>query len=151
MPTPHKGETKKEYLDRCMGDSEMNNKHPDNAERYAVCNSLYDSEKMRKVQDILMAGSKVSFDYDGALSTDKGKTLAQSKIDSGATVYIISARNDKEGMISTAQDLKIPSSRVYATGSNKAKVEKIKELGITTHYDDNDLVLKELGKIGKRI
>jgi hypothetical protein len=30
-------------------------------------------------------------------------------------------------------------------------VEKVKELGITTHYDNNIEVVKELGNIGKSI
>jgi hypothetical protein len=35
-------------------------------------------------------------------------------------------------------------------GSNKAKIEKIKELNIVTHYDNNADVIKELGDIGKQ-
>jgi hypothetical protein len=53
-------------------------------------------------------------------------------------------------MLQTAKDLGIAESRVYATGSNKAKVEKIKELGITKHYDNNADVVKELGSIGSK-
>ena len=52
-------------------------------------------------------------------------------------------------MLSTAKELGIPESRIYATGSNKAKVEKIKELGIDKHYDNNPDVIKELNGIGK--
>jgi hypothetical protein len=52
-------------------------------------------------------------------------------------------------MINTANALAIPESRIYATGSNKAKVEKVKELGIQTHYDNNPDVIKELGSVGK--
>ena len=52
-------------------------------------------------------------------------------------------------MLTRTRKAGIPDSRVYATGSNKAKVEKIKELGIDTHYDNNTDVVKELGTIGK--
>jgi soluble P-type ATPase len=93
--------------------------------------------------------TKVSFDYDGVLSTEKGKELARQKISDGNTVYIISARGSKDGMLNTAKDLGIPESRIYATGSNKAKIEKIKELNITTHYDNNPDVIAELGNVGK--
>ena len=41
-------------------------------------------------------------------------------------------------------------SRVYATGSNKAKVAMVLKLK-TTHYDNNPAVIKELGKFGKLI
>lgn len=91
---------------------------------------------------------KISFDYDGVLSTERGKILANSKNKDNNIQYIISARNDKKGMLSTAKLLNIPESRVYATGSNKAKVEKIKELGIDKHYDNNPDVISELPNIG---
>ena len=96
------------------------------------------------------AGEKISIDYDDTLSTDRGFKTAQDLIKKGATLYIISARNDKEGMLKRAEELGIPSSRVFATGSNKAKVEKVKELGITQHIDNNADVIKELGDIGKK-
>jgi hypothetical protein len=96
-----------------------------------------------------MAASKISFDYDDVLSTEKGKELAKRKMSDGNTVYIISARRSIDGMINTAKALGIPESRIYATGSNKAKVEKVKELGIQTHYDNNPDVIKALGSVGK--
>lgn len=108
----------------------------------------------RKLKQIdkekMFAESKVSFDYDETLSTAKGKEMAKRLIEQGATVYIISARSDKEGMLNTAKELGIPESRVYATGSNKAKVEKIKELGISKHYDNNADVVNELGDQGEK-
>jgi hypothetical protein len=106
----------------------------------------------RKLQQIdsKMAAEKVSIDYDDTLSTDRGKELAKRLISEGKTVYIISARQDKEGMLSVASELGIPEGRVYATGSNSAKIEKIKELGIVKHYDNNADVVKELGSIGSK-
>lgn len=100
--------------------------------------------------DTKMAGEKVSLDYDDTLSTSRGKELAKKLIAEGKVVYIISARQDVQNMLGTAKELGIPESRVYATGSNKAKVEKIKELGITKHYDNNADVVKELGSIGSK-
>jgi hypothetical protein len=105
-------------------------------QRYAICQSKWEEK---------LASQKISFDYDGVLSTQRGKMLADSKKE---TLYIISARHDKKGMLSTAKMLNIPESRVYATGSNKAKVEKIKELGIDKHYDNNPDVISELPNIG---
>ena len=54
-------------------------------------------------------------------------------------------------MLSTARELGIPLSRVYATGSNKAKVQKVLSLDIGTHYDNNTDVVNELKGIGKLI
>ena len=99
---------------------------------------------------IKFAGEKISFDYDETLSTPRGKELAKRLIAEGNIVYIISARSELTGMLQTAKDLGIPESRVYATGSNKAKIQKIKDLGISKHYDNNADVVKELGKIGNK-
>lgn len=92
------------------------------------------------------AKPKISFDYDGVLSTDKGKAKAK-ELSKVATIYIISARSDKEGMLGTAKELGIPSSRVFATGSNKEKVATIDRLGINTHYDNNPDVISEVRKL----
>jgi hypothetical protein len=96
------------------------------------------------------AGVKISIDYDDTLSTERGKKLAKRLINEGDIVYIISARNDVEGMLSVAESLGIPKNRVYATGSNSAKIQKVKDLGITKHYDNNADVIKGLDGIGKK-
>lgn len=95
------------------------------------------------------AAEKISYDYDGVLSTDEGKAAAERDVKAGNVVYIISARQSVDGMLSTASRLGIPKGRVYATGSNKAKVEKVKSLGIKVHKDNNPDVIKELSGIGK--
>jgi len=101
--------------------------------------------------EVNMAGEKVSFDYDDTLTTQKGISLLEEAISSGKVVYIISARNTKTGMLPLADKYKISFDKVYATGSNKAKVEKILELGITEHYDNNQDVIDKLPSIGKKI
>ena len=114
---------------------------------------IYDTkEKATKAyQAILASGefaaNKVSLDYDGVVSTDKGKEKVKQLISEGVAVYIISARRDKSSMTGVAKELGIPLSRVYATGSNKSKVEKIKSLGVQTHYDDNPDIIEEVKKI----
>lgn len=113
---------------------------------------IYDTkEKATEVWVAILAQGgyakpKISFDYDGVLSTDKGKAKAK-ELSKVATIYIISARSDKEGMLSTAKELGIPSSRVFATGSNKEKVATIDRLGINTHYDNNPDVISEVRKL----
>ena len=51
-------------------------------------------------------------------------------------------------MLAKANELDIPVGRVYAMGSNEAKIEKVKELGIVTHYDNNVEVVRALKGIG---
>jgi len=98
---------------------------------------------------IKMAGG-VSFDFDGVLTTSKGIALLDEAVSRGTNVYIISARSDDKTMKEFAQKHGVKLSNVYATGSNKAKVEKIKELGLSTHYDNNIDIVKELGSIGNK-
>lgn len=136
---PSKGEGQDAFLPRCI--KYVIDEGKDSEQAVAICNSIWDQH---------FAAPKVSFDYDDTLSTDRGKAMAKKAIESGNTLYIISARQDKEGMLSVAAELGIPESRVYATGSNKAKVEKVKELGISKHVDNNADVIKELGSIGSK-
>ena len=150
MPNPRNNETHDDFITRCMSDEESKSSFPDESQRYAVCESKWSESKMSVIERYRQAfASKISFDYDGVLSTAKGKEKALQLIKDGNTIYIISARGSKDNMLTTAKDLGIPESRIYATGSNKAKVEKIKELGIDTHYDNNPDVIKELGSVGK--
>ena len=121
---PSKGEHKDEFLPRCI--KYVIDEGKDSAQAVAICNSIWEQH---------FAENKISFDYDDTLSTDRGKILAKRLISEGNIVYIISARNDIGGMLATAKELGIPESRVYATGSNSAKVEKIKSFGINKHYD----------------
>ena len=90
----------------------------------------------------------ISIDYDDTLSTERGKELAKKLILENNTLYIISARNDKGGMLNVAKELGIPENRVYATGSNKAKIELVKKLK-TIHYDNNNDVISQLGELGR--
>jgi len=136
---PSKGEHKTEFLPRCIAYVIKEGKDSDQA--VAICNSMWEQH---------FADNKISFDYDDTLSTERGKKLAERLISEGNTIYIISARSELTGMIQTAKDLGIPESRIYATGSNAAKVQKIKDLGINKHYDNNADVIAQLDGIGSK-
>ena len=133
IPNPHPYERMNDFMQRCMGDDKMVSEY-ETEQRAAVCRSAYKEH---------LAGEKISFDYDDTFSTQKGFDRAMRLVEDGATVYIISARQEKDGMLPRATKAGIPESRVYATGSNKAKVEKVKELGITKHYDNNNRRAKD--------
>ena len=138
IPQPTNNETEKEFIQRCMGDSKMTEEY-DIDQRFAVCQDAFKTK---------LAGEKISFDFDGTLSTKRGYEKAKQLINEGAEVYIISARQNKDGMLAKANELDIPVGRVYAMGSNEAKIEKVKELGIVTHYDNNVEVVRALKGIG---
>jgi hypothetical protein len=96
------------------------------------------------------ASEKISFDFDGTLTTGEGKAKAMDYIDAGADVYIVSARSNKEGMYDVADTLGIDHSHIYAMGSNEAKIAKIIELSISKHFDNNQDVIDGLGKVGEK-
>jgi hypothetical protein len=136
---PSKNENESDFISRCV--KYVIDEGKESEQAVAICNSIWEQH---------FAGVKISIDYDETLSTDKGKELAKRLIAEGDVVYIISARNDVDGMLGVADSLGIPHSRVYATGSNSAKIQKIKDLGITKHYDNNADVVNQLGTIGKK-
>ena len=45
MPTPAAGESKNEFVARCMGDSEARQDFPNAQQRIAFCYSVWESEK----------------------------------------------------------------------------------------------------------
>lgn len=138
IPQPKQAESENEFMQRCMSDDKMISEYP-TEQRAAICRSSFNEQ---------LAAEKVSFDYDGTLSTAKGIRRAMELVDKGITVYIISARHEVSGMLKIARRVGIPESHVYATGSNEAKIAKVKELGITTHYDNNIEVVRAIKGIG---
>ena len=45
MPNVKEGESKSDYMDRCMGDSKMNDEFGNPRQRAAVCNSYFEDKK----------------------------------------------------------------------------------------------------------
>ena len=140
IPKPNSNESEKDFIQRCMANDKMQEYDVD--QRFAVCQDAFKTK---------LAGERISFDFDGTLTTKKGYEKAKQLINEGAEVYIISARQNKDGMLTRANDLEIPVGRIYAMGSNQGKIEKVKELGIVTHYDNNEEVIKALEGVGKLI
>jgi hypothetical protein len=139
IPKPRKGEHRKEFVQRCMLDHKMLKEYT-TSQRYAVCQDAFNTK---------LAETRISFDYDGTFSTKEGFDLA-NKLNETNNVYIISARNNKVPMLKRAKEAGIPESRVYATGSNEKKIEAVRRLGISRHYDNNADIVKELDNIGKK-
>jgi len=132
-------ERRDEYIGRCTAYLIKNEGKPKD-QAYAICISEADS---------FAKGDKVSFDWDETLSTARGFEIAMGEKNNESTLYIISARQDITGeMLRKAAELEIPQSRIHTTGSNKAKIEKIKELGIDRHYDNNSDVIDEITGVG---
>lgn len=141
MPIPKRntGESESDFMKRCMSDEVMIKEY-EQEQRIAVC---------RYASLEKLASEKISFDYDGTFSTQKGFDMASKLVEDGADVYIISARQEKDGMLARVNKAHILFSKVYATGSNQAKIDKIKELGIDVHYDNNKNVVDALPNVGR--
>jgi hypothetical protein len=137
---PQAEEHKDDYLKRCIN-VYVNDKEVSPSDANEICHFLW-NERF----DV----AKISYDYDDTLSTATGQVAALASMNAGYQVWVISARSDREGMFPLTDSLGIPRDRVLATGSNEAKVAKIMELGITTHIDNNQEVIDQLGEIGQK-
>ena len=104
--------------------------------------------KAESIRNEKLAGTKISFDYDGVLTTSRGK---EKLLATNGDIYIITARNigNMYQVYQVARELRVPRSRIISTGSNQAKIDKIKELGIRTHWDNNPDVIKNLPGVGR--
>ena len=92
----------------------------------------------------------VGFDFDGVLTTAAGRALAEEEIAKGNKVYVISARENKEGMLDITNELGIPDQNVYATKNNVQKIAQVRTLNIDRFYDDNPNVTSELVGVGHK-
>lgn len=89
----------------------------------------------------------ISFDYDGTLSTKKGKDLAAKFISEGKDVRILTARDSNgvnSDLESTAKDLGI--EKIYYT-NGRDKWSFILKYGIKEHYDNNK---EQIDKINEK-
>lgn len=138
---PGPTESKDEFIGRCIAYVRNEGKTAEQAA--GQCYGMWDNREF--------AATRVSFDWDETLSTARGKKLLENELSRGSIIYIISARNlTTQTMYDVANEYGIPASHIYTTGSNKAKVEKVKELGIKRHYDNNVNVVNDLGGVGIR-
>lgn len=114
---------------------------PEIFEQYGL---IPDEDIISKILDML----KISFDYDGTLSTERGKNLAARTIQAGNEVYIITARHKADGapVYAAADKLGIPADRVIFT-EGRDKYETVAALGINLHYDNNKDQVDKINKL----
>jgi hypothetical protein len=136
---PTIGEPKDEFISRCIAYVINEGKTEDEAS--GQCYGMWENREF--------SPDKVSFDWDDTLDTRGGKMLLKQELQRGSLIYIISARSmTSKEMIDLANEYGFPASHIYTTGSNQEKVEKIKELGIKRHYDNNFRVIQDLDGVG---
>jgi hypothetical protein len=89
----------------------------------------------------------ISFDYDGTLSTKKGKEIAAKFLADGKDVRILTARNiadDNSDLESTAKKLGIDT--IYYT-NGRDKWSFVIKYNIKEHYDNNQ---EQVDKINEK-
>ena len=87
---------------------------------------------------VLLQATRVSFDFDDTLTTDRGKELAKQEIAKGNEVWIITARqsSDNGPVYKVAEELGIDKAHVvFTNGADKWKA--MIQHRITKHYDNN--------------
>jgi hypothetical protein len=99
-------------------------------------------------------GFRISYDYDGVLSTPQGQAQAANDIKNGNDVFVVTKRDiSNQGNIYSVSDrLGIPRERVIFT-DGKYKIKYLRNLFIDCHYDDTaeeiDKINRSTGVIGK--
>jgi len=90
---------------------------------------------------------KISLDYDGTLSTERGQQLAMRLKGQGNELYIVTARskNDALPVYTIARQVGIPRENIYFT-NGQSKWRQLNQLGIKRHYDNNPNVVDDIRK-----
>ena len=90
-------------------------------------------------------GSRISLDFDDTLSTQRGQDLARNLINRGYDVYVVTSRQKfaSSGVYYITDKLGIPRDKVIFT-EGRLKWRKLKELGISKHYDNNEDEVKAI-------
>jgi hypothetical protein len=114
---------------------------PDFAQPNTVTNKTLGNPSPSTVRNLGLSKedfAKISIDYDDTLSTQRGKDLARRLINEGNDIYIVTRRYSTEGydVYRIAEQLGIPRDKVHFT-QGRLKWQKLKELGIQRHIDNN--------------
>lgn len=138
IPKPRKNERKLEFLNRCMADEVMTNDYRIAGQRYAVCTLSFEETRRQEYQSrkVKSQVQKIGFDYDGVVSTEKGKELVLQKQNEGADIWFISGTEPSETKYNTAEKLGIGKDKmIFVKPLDKWKY--LSENNFDTFYDNN--------------
>ena len=136
---PEAGETKDEFLGRCMGENKMVDEYPEQDQRYAVCNSYYDRDEFQSLPN-------VGFDWR-VLKTDYGVRLFENEMRRGSRPVIFVQGLAKQDLIDFTNKYRIPVSNINSYTTREEKVDLVQKMGLPRHYDDDYYVRGLLGNI----
>lgn len=89
----------------------------------------------------------ISFDFDGVLTNEDGRILAEMAMDDGNEIYIITARQParSDDVFKIADELGIEMDHVIFTGG-RDKWQFMEENDIAIHYDNNPEQIKKINE-----
>ncbi len=96
MPEPHKGESRDDFVSRCMADPEQRKSFPDEKQCAAVCNSKWEEKNKKAEQRRLMPASP-QWLRAGGVSARPGKVDRQAGIIHGYCVAQLGVFKDRRG------------------------------------------------------
>jgi hypothetical protein len=123
---------------------------PDFAQPVTVTNKTLGNPSPSTVRNLGLSKdkfAKISIDYDDTLSTQRGKDLARRLMNEGNDLYIVTRRYSTESydVYRIAEQLGIPRDKVHFT-QGRMKWQKLKELGIQRHIDNNPDEIADINK-----
>lgn len=94
---------------------------------------------------IKLKKQRISFDYDGVLSTKAGKEKAMMEMKKGNDVFIVTARRKEQGkdVYNTADELGIDHAKVVFT-NGQDKWNYLVKHEIDIHYDNNQEQIRKI-------
>lgn len=123
---------------------------PDFAQPVTVTNKTLGNPSPSTVRNLGLSKdkfAKISIDYDDTLSTQRGKDLARRLINEGNDLYVVTKRRRTESndVYRDAQSVGISRDRVFFT-EGAMKWQKLKQLGIQRHIDNNPEEIADIKK-----
>ena len=88
MPDVRDGESRDDYMDRCMGDNKMNDEFGNPKQRAAVCNSYYDDKKGQNAEAAEYQGKKVTLNKPFRTQGGKKKFAVYVQNSSGRVIIV---------------------------------------------------------------
>ena len=88
MPDVRDGESRDDYMDRCMGDDKMNSEFGNPKQRAAVCNSYYDDKKGQNAEAAEYQGKKVTLNKPFRTQGGPKKFAVYVQNESGRVVIV---------------------------------------------------------------
>lgn len=130
MPSPNKGESKSDFVGRCIGVLASEGKYTDPSQQAAICYSKWDKKKESEVKAVNEAnlGNIASMDDDELSDAYEYYVSIDDKANIKKIKKIMKKRdfemNEKEQVIEVTEDVRLPGTDILLEVGDKIKVVK---------------------------